>query len=316
MIIREATEQDIPKIVQVLKASLGEQDLPLSEKIWNYKHVNNPFGKSMILLAEENDQITGVRAFMRWKWQIGGQVFSAFRAVDTATHPEHQGKGVFKKLTLKAIELAKKERGNFIFNTPNEKSRPGYLKMGWEQVGKINVRFLFVNPLHSIFTQKNKSYSIIKSCSQETIQENCVNYNFGLEKKGKNFTPKSADYLQWRYEENPLQSYEVFANEQIYLAGYSKKRGKLREFRIVESIISPEINSLRPISNQIKKWSRKHGAHFVSSAPLSGKMDFLGFSGNFGPILTLKELNLYETNKNHLQEMGNWNYSLGDLELF
>ncbi|MDH5380092.1 MAG: hypothetical protein OEW75_04520, partial [Cyclobacteriaceae bacterium] len=33
------------------------------------------------------------------------------------------------------------ELTHFIFNTPNEKSRPGYLKMGWVDAGRLPVYF-------------------------------------------------------------------------------------------------------------------------------------------------------------------------------
>lgn len=96
MQIREATEHDIPEILDVLKASLGEISSKKTEAVWRYKHLDNPFGKSLILVAVENCKIIGIRALMKWKWQLGNTVFSALRAVDTATHPAHQGKGIFK----------------------------------------------------------------------------------------------------------------------------------------------------------------------------------------------------------------------------
>ena len=147
MKIREASKDDTSGILNVLKASLGETSSRKTERVWNYKHVNNPFGKSLVLLAEENNQVIGVRAFMRWKWQYGENIYSALRAVDTATHPDHQGKGVFKKLTLKALEIAGEMGDHFVFNTPNTQSKPGYLKMGWKEVAKLNVRLVPVNPI-------------------------------------------------------------------------------------------------------------------------------------------------------------------------
>ena len=99
MQIKKASKEDLPEIIKVLKASLGENDLPLSEEIWNYKHRDNPFGKSIMLVAEKDNKIAGVRALMRWEWKVGERNYSAFRAVDTATHPDFQGKGIFKKLT-------------------------------------------------------------------------------------------------------------------------------------------------------------------------------------------------------------------------
>jgi hypothetical protein len=40
-------------------------------------------------------------------------------------------------LTRAAIEEVR-DQAQLIFNTPNEKSRPGYLKMGWKEVGRIS----------------------------------------------------------------------------------------------------------------------------------------------------------------------------------
>ena len=146
MIIREADHTDIPKILNVLKASLGETSSKKTEEVWRFKHIDNPFGESLVLVAEENNYIVGVRAFMRWKWQRGDQVYSAFRAVDTATHPDHQGKGIFKKLTLRALEIGKERGVHFVFNTPNTQSKPGYLKMGWEVVDRLRTCLLYTSP--------------------------------------------------------------------------------------------------------------------------------------------------------------------------
>ena len=70
----------------------------------------------------------------------------AVRAVDTATHPDHQGKGIFTKLTLGAIPDLRDDGVDAIFNTPNDKSRPGYLKMGWSQVGRVPVGVRVASP--------------------------------------------------------------------------------------------------------------------------------------------------------------------------
>jgi len=64
MMIRPAQASDIRAIVALLKASLGEALVKKTAAIWQYKHRDNPFGRSLVLVAEENDQIIGVRAFM------------------------------------------------------------------------------------------------------------------------------------------------------------------------------------------------------------------------------------------------------------
>ncbi|MCG9970419.1 GNAT family N-acetyltransferase [Christiangramia crocea] len=315
MIIREASSKDIPEIVKVLKASLGENDLPLSEEIWNFKHDVNPFGTSLVLVAEEDKKIVGVRAFMRWEWKKEKLVYRALRAVDTATHPEYQGRGIFKKLTLKAVEVAKDQGYNFIFNTPNDQSRPGYLKIGWQIAGNVNVA---LKPSFSSFLSKGNhsgNYEI-NIHSEESINKLCSNWNDKMEGESRLFTPKSREFLCWRYERNPLQKYEVLATEDFYIASYIKKRRKIREFRVSECIYRKDKVVSSGLNKAIKKLARKLGAHMISFAPDILPLKGLMLKGGYGPILTVRELNLKESEYSRLLEIENWNNSIGDLELF
>ncbi|MCZ7631249.1 MAG: hypothetical protein M5U19_20355 [Microthrixaceae bacterium] len=51
--------------------------------------------------------------------------------------PSGRARGIFTKLTLGAIPDLRADGVGAIFNTPNDKSRPGYLKMGWSTVGRV-----------------------------------------------------------------------------------------------------------------------------------------------------------------------------------
>lgn len=312
MQLREATPQDIPGIISVLRASLGESKLQKSEKIWTYKHIDNPFGKSLVLLAIENNVIIGVRAFMRWEWQLGDKVFSAFRAVDTATHPDHQGKGVFKKLTLKAIEIAKDQGDHFIFNTPNSQSKPGYLKMGWQEVEKLKIQIIPVNPFKWKFGSIKNHYSVSKDISNPDFEKLIMDYNAEKKIEQTFFTPKSIEFLKWRYETNPLQNYQVRATQNFYCAAYVKQHEKFKELRVVENIFKNKLGSILAWE-YIKKLSKKYGVQVITSH--TGKFaPVINFRGNFGPMLTVKKLNLNDNIA--LVNLNNWAYTLGDLELF
>ncbi|MDX1718625.1 MAG: GNAT family N-acetyltransferase [Salegentibacter mishustinae] len=313
MNIREATLRDIPKIIPVLKASLGEKDLPLSEEIWNFKHVENPFGKSLVLIAVENDEIIGVRAFMRWELYKEGKKYNCFRAVDTATHPKHQGKGVFKKLTLKAVEIAKEQKDDFIFNFPNEKSRPGYLKMGWKKAGELEVA---LKPSFTSFWKFYKNpinYSVEYKVSPKDLDKLCYKWNKKIENRNGLYTKKSHQYLEWRFEKNPLLQYEVLATKDFYLSGCLKNRKGIKELRITECIYW-NIDSLKEVKKGINRWACKFGVQFISFSPKL--LTMLSYKGQIGPILTVKDLNLRSDEKDSFLEIKNWQYSLGDLELF
>jgi len=140
--IRPYTDDDLDQVLDVLRDSLGETALlRRTPELFRWKHVDNPFGRSIILLATEGDRIAGVRAFMRWDLRTpDGSSIRCVRAVDTATHPDFQRRGIFSKLTNAAVKAAVEDGVQMIFNTPNPRSGSGYLKMGWTEVGRIGVQ--------------------------------------------------------------------------------------------------------------------------------------------------------------------------------
>lgn len=312
MQIREARHTDISQILEVLRASLGEGSSKKTEEVWRFKHIDNPFGESLVLVAEENDEIVGVRAFMRWKLQRGEQVYSAFRAVDTATHPDFQGKGIFKKLTLKALEIAKERGDHFVFNTPNSNSKPGYLKMGWEEISKLKVQIQLVNPIYWNFSDR---FSLSSEFEEKNMDSQILeNYNSIFLNSNKLFTPKSLEYFKWRYLNNPLQKYKILSKKEYFIAGYVKKHRNLKEFRVSELIFSPEVD-LNDIKKELNYIARAYGVQFISYKSPE-KISRIAISGNFGPVLTFRNINLDENEKDEFSELSNWIYTLGDMELF
>jgi predicted N-acetyltransferase YhbS len=314
MEIREASEIDIPNILSVLKSSLGEVSSKKTQEVWEYKHIENPFGKSLVLLAVIDDEVVGVRAFMKWKWQLGDKEFIACRAVDTATHPNHQGKGVFKKLTLKAIDIAKKNGWHFIFNTPNSQSKPGYLKMGWSEVDSVKVQITPVNYLLKVLLT-NKSLDLeISNELTENSRRLIVNHNKRLKANGL-FTPKDLKFLLWRYVNNPMQDYIIYSNENLFIAAYVKTRSKLKEFRVAE-LIYKDKKSLAQANSVIQILAIKSYAHFISCQPLTTSLTKININLKLGPTLTYKNLNLNISEQKILKSIDSWKYSIGDLELF
>lgn len=313
MIIKTAESSDTPAIVDLLKVSLGEGLIKKSKEVWDFKHLNNPFGSSHVLLAIIDDKFVGVRAFMKWNWQLGNTVWTAYRAVDTSTHPDFQGKGIFKKLTLQALEDVEKKQKCFVFNTPNDKSRPGYLKMGWEIVDSISIAVI-PTFLYSIFSFFQKKKPLSNLISSKRLDEICEIHNDKLEKKNVIFTPKSAEYLKWRFEKNPMQEYKVVSTDNWYVTMYIKKHKFFNELRVTE-IIGDENNLCKKeIRGAIAKQALKSSCLIITLA--NKKLFRLSIYGKFGPRLTYKSLTNNVQFDNKALTIENWKYSLGDLELF
>src|SRR5262249_8542580 len=115
-------------------------------RFFHWKHVENPFGASPTWVALDGARVVGFRTFLRWCFDTSvGTPVVAVRAVDTATDPAYQGRGIFTRLTLGALDELREEGIALIFNTPNASSLPGYVKMGWSLVGRLSAA---VMPTH------------------------------------------------------------------------------------------------------------------------------------------------------------------------
>ena len=326
MQIRAATESDIPAIVELLKISLGESLMPKSERYWRWKHLGNPFGNSPVLLCWEGDTLIGVRAFMRWEWIYEGKIYSSLRAVDTATHPDHQGKGIFKKLTLALVDQCKAHGDQFIFNTPNKQSKPGYLKMGWQEAGNLPLVMGVQRPLKILSTLLSKGDGRISSDNSELAYflnhpqlPELIKRNHRNEKVSTNI---SVQYLKWRYLVVPVAKYVALGEEE---AGELKtliiarvKHARLgTEFRITDCL-TKSISGSRVVRllDTLKKtngidYTTISGLGSGDEKRLVGK---LRLTAALGPIVTIRALRL--TDLGILQNFNQWSPTLGDLELF
>ena len=135
---RPMADADVPAVVRLLDEALGPAPGGADRReLFEWKHLRNPFGRSIALVAESGEGIVGLRCFMRWRLAGAGGVraLAAVRAVDTATSPAMQRHGVFSQLTREALAACEAEGVSLVFNTPNDRSRPGYLKLGWRVVG-------------------------------------------------------------------------------------------------------------------------------------------------------------------------------------
>jgi GNAT superfamily N-acetyltransferase len=326
--IRQATSGDIPGIVSLLKASLGERLMPKSTDYWIWKHIENPFGASPVLLAVEKGQLVGVRAFMRWQWKNGTQYVNAVRPVDTATHPAYQGRGIFSKLTKALLRDCEVKGVNLVYNTPNTKSLPGYLKMGWQKAGKYPVTIGIrrpVNIISNLMLRKQKEIappigSSIKDCLKHPGLTSLLLSNLSA---SRHFvTPHTVESLRWRYEKVPVAKYYAECIEHdgrlqsVFFYRLKTSRFGI-ELRVTDLFLENE-NGIKAVERRIKEKLELHDADYVSSGNVAGTNlinGLLSFTSNaFGPVVTIREIQRIDMSA--FNAFTNWHPSLGDLELF
>ncbi len=314
MEVTAAEINDLPEMISLLRKSLGEGLIPKSEEYFKWKHEQNPFGKSKILLAKEEGKIVGLRAFMKWKWKDGNEIITAVRAVDTATDPAFQGKGIFKKLTLQAVEECKSEGCGLVFNSPNENSRPGYLKMGWEDEGRMPL-LIKVGSLLPSFYSEGKAENIYSQFSvKKQFEKLNDKYVFPVV-DDQVYTPLSADYLNWRFKDCPIVTYGAIIEKDFGIVFRLKRINKFVELRICE-IWERDKSANKLLKKALRKIVSAAKPIMVSCAPsplISSKM---GFFGPFlkGPITTTRPLAITSLDK--FKNFTSWQPSIGSMELF
>jgi GNAT superfamily N-acetyltransferase len=316
-----ATDADRDAIVGLARSSLGWEEGDRPAAFFSWKHDENPFGPSPMWVAEDDDDLVGFRTFLRWEFvDPDGAERRAVRAVDTATHPDHQGKGIFTRLTLGAIDALRAEGVDFVFNTPNDKSRPGYLKMGWEQLGRVPIGVRPSGPTAMVAMARSREPA--EKWSQPTTAgvdareafADPASVSAALEAArpvdghpGARRTRRTPAFLRWRYGFEPLH-YRICHLGSSIADGFAvfrlRRRGAATEAALCE-LVAPDRSRARRL---VRAVAQAAGADYVIAAgrppgtmPLPGQ----------GPILTWREVGQVTR-----PPLKHWDLVLGDIELF
>ena len=308
---RELEEGDVVSVLDLLRASLGEPPLlRRTPELFAWKHFDNPFGRSIAVLAEADDRIVGLRAFMRWDLlTMQGSTIRCVRAVDTATHPEYQRRGIFRRLTEEALELAVAKDVDLVFNTPNEKSGAGYLSMGWKEVGTIGAMArpsprLMTDRRPGPVTEPERFLVDPKPALPLAVADRTPR---GLR------TPRTDAYLRWRFGSHPSARYFRVDSGDATAVVRPNVRRERREL-VVADVFGP-----RPAA-AIRAAVRRSRAGYVAAwfspgsperaaAVRSGLVPVPGVTALTLMAKPLRELEVDVTS------MASWDLAISDLEL-
>lgn len=348
MEIRGWTPERCVEVFDLLRVCLGERETARRDDLfWKWKHEASPFGGSMILIGEEEGQYVGLRAFMRWRFAAGDRSVPAVRAVDTVTHPIHQHKGIFTRLTRAGLDAASLEGAGFVFNTPNTNSMPGYLKMGWEHVARLPMYVRVLRPMRffvrlaaaKLLGGKTSVNRTELGAGQELTAPGATTMAALLEStrgvdeliecdatlRGPGLTTaRSAAFLHWRYAQHPYVPYYAESAElDGRLAGVLvwrlNVRNGLREVMVCDLLLATAtVCTVRQLLRCVIQKARGDYviAHFGDGAAhldLLRNCLFWRLPGQ-GMNFTVRRLG-HDVTPDPLKQ-ANWALCLGDLEIF
>jgi GNAT superfamily N-acetyltransferase len=330
--VRELLPTDESAVLALLESSLaGGPTGRRSPDVFRWKHRDNPFGSSPGWVAVSGDRLVGVRLLLRWEFRLDDQVVRAVRMVDTATAPDWQGKGVFKRLTLTALESTPDV--DLVFNTPNDQSLPGYLRMGWTEVGRVPLHVRPVRPLRlgtAVFRGRVGQRSV--TTVPPPVRSDLPVASDLLRARGAEVerlldldrprdglvTGGSLAYLQWRYGPGSGLDYRAIPVERDgRLAGLGlgrvRYRGPLRELTLGE--VLGDDDAVREVLRRSAHGSDVDHVVTVLADPTSRLALRSGFlrAPRAGLLLTTGPRTAVGVD---VSSPSAWRLTLGDLELF
>jgi predicted N-acetyltransferase YhbS len=321
--IRAAEPPDRAAVLGLLAASLGVSVDDRYEAFFDWKHERNPFGRSPAWVAVDGGEVVGFRTFMRWEHRAPtGEVLAAVRAVDTATRPSHQGRGIFRRLTLQALDDLRAQGVAFVFNTPNDQSRPGYLKMGWRQVGRLAAAVRVRSPAAAVQVARARvpadRWSVPAHGGHPApdmlADPRLADLLASAPPAGGLGTHRTPEYMRWRYGFGPL-AYRAVTLDGDLRSGLAvfrlRRRGPAVECALCD-VVTPAGVRGAP-RTLMRRVARESGADYVIrlGGPAVDRRGFLRLPGQ-GPVLTWCAL-VDEVPGGHIDD---WALTLGDVELF
>jgi GNAT superfamily N-acetyltransferase len=314
---------DHDAVMSLLQASLQWPATDQYRAYFDWKHVDNAFGPSPAWVAVDGARVAGLRVFLRWEFESPDGVVRAVRAVDTATHPDYQGRGIFTRLTMTALDGLKADGVDFVFNTPNDKSGGGYLKMGWRELGRVPLRFRPRGVASAVRTARARTTAdrwgapcaAGASAGDALGDEAAVGRLLAsLPRSARLHTRRSVDYLRWRYAGLPELGYRALVDERGVDHGVVffrvRRRGDAMEAGINDVLVpGGEPAVARRLQARVLAESRADYLLRVALDPTSAPLT-LPLPGQ-GPALFWRSV-VSDTQP----DLAAWELTLGDVEMF
>lgn len=115
-----------------------------------FKHwyIDNPNGKVVSFNAIYNNIMAAHYALVPIQMLINGRIVNGLLSMATVTHPDHRGKGLFKRLAKESYSYAADNGYEFVVGVANANSYPGFIKyFDFEDVGQLEVLLGFQNSI-------------------------------------------------------------------------------------------------------------------------------------------------------------------------
>jgi GNAT superfamily N-acetyltransferase len=198
----------------------------ISDDYLSWQYNRNPSGFPFYALANYGEQIVGQYIVIPIRYRYQESMYSGTLSLNTLTHPDFQGKGLFTKLANSTYELCSSKTVDFTIGFPNPLSHGGFIKkLDFQEIGRCNLLVKPIRPFNlfkDFLKRKKFKHGGDIPFNWKTINKDGVQLtNFGLTQheeytifweslsKSKIMIDKDFEFLKWRYFDIPGRKYHV-----------------------------------------------------------------------------------------------------------
>ncbi len=348
-IIRRYTPADALGVHEVLNATYGAEATPKATFDW--WSFGCPTATSGFMVADLDGRIVGVQPMEVFPFTDHGARLKGGLLTGVAVRPECRRQGIFSALVQACEQEAWRQGADFVTTMPNERSRPGFLKMGYVEPGR---RRLLIRPLETRALARRavpvallgSAGGVLAGFGQALLKPASRKGGFSIEETAQvpedieevseahaGLFPglrvhRSRGWWEWRYLQAPLRKYRLFVVRELGkgTSGFAVTTSELRHGLPVAYLMDLVVRNpgvLNGLSARVFDAARMEGAQLLCCvASSTGMIRALRRAGfwlvpQWAPVkrfYTVVRFNPDTANRlpKTWQEIGYWYQVLGD----
>lgn len=262
--------EDLPETIEMTREYYGESWISdVGYLKWQYEA--NPAGPARIQLARdmETDQLAGQYVVIPMRFKAYQKTVNGILSLNTLTRQIYTGQGIFTGLAKTVYQDGAEHGFQFCYGFPNPNSYPGFTKkLGFTDLGCVPLLLRPLNPkalvkqkvgstllaslafpfqlYYKVKDRADDHYEVYPLTAFDLSEINA--FWSKVQDKYPIMGIRDADYIRWRYFENPYRDYQIYGihrknSSQLigYIVGRCTEVEGISSGMIVDFLVDPSV---------------------------------------------------------------------------
>lgn len=230
-----------------------------SEAYLKWQYTDNPNGNIVGFNAFFGKELAAHYVTMPFSAEVLGNKTKGLLSLNTATHPEHQGKKLFTKLAEMTYDYAAQNGFSFVIGVANANSTPGFIKkLDFQLIAPLDVRLGIGNI---------KSHQMTACSFKRIWDEKSLKWRLN--------NPNTTYQIRKSHVLAPTNKYGIYA----FLGMFDDEIIKSSDYKIKKNILNP-VRLYMGLNNNLQLKKSQYYVLPSQFRPSPLNLIFRDFSGN------------------------------------